>query len=143
MWVVGEGDQRRFERLSAQQGVANHVRFYGTRRDTERFYQAADIFVLPSAYETFSVVCFEAAACGLPLVIPPIAGAREIVGLEQGGLLIRRCVPSVTGALERLASDPALRSALGAEARQRVCDYTWERSVTSVTDLYRRLLVQT
>ena len=34
------------------------------RSDTERFYQAADAFVLPSMYETFSLAAVEAAACG-------------------------------------------------------------------------------
>ena len=97
LWVVGKGDRVRFERFSAEQGVAPHVHFHGIRKDTDRFYQAADLFVLPSAYETFSLVCFEAAACGLPLVIPPISGAREIVGANEGGCL---------------SSDPCRRSPL-------------------------------
>jgi UDP-glucose:(heptosyl)LPS alpha-1,3-glucosyltransferase len=141
LWVVGRGDQARFKRLSTKNGVASHVRFYGPRLDTERFYQAADLFVLPSSYETFSLVCFEAAACGLPLVIPPIHGAREIVGANEGGFLTERCTSSITNSIAELAAEPGLRSILGAEARRRVCSYTWERSATSVIELYRRLLV--
>jgi UDP-glucose:(heptosyl)LPS alpha-1,3-glucosyltransferase len=140
LWVVGEGDRVRFERISAEHGLTSHVRFYGVRHDTEFFYQSADVFVLPSAYETFSLVCFEAAACGLPLVIPPISGGREVVGADEGGLLAERAVPSVTAALARLADDATLRSALGNEARRRAQAYTWERSAASVTDLYRQLL---
>ena len=96
--------------------------------------------MLPSAYEAFSLVFLEAAACGLPLVVPPISGAKEIVGGDEGGLLVQRSVASVSAALARLAADPGLRSALGAEARRRAQLYTWDRSAASVTDLYSRLL---
>jgi glycosyltransferase involved in cell wall biosynthesis len=140
LWVVGKGDQRRFERLSRNHGIKAHVRFYGPRYDIERFYQAADVFVLPSAYETFSLVCFEAAACGLPLLIPPISGASEIVGDNTGGRFVERSISSVTDALIRVAADPAARLELGMRARARAQAFGWDRSAESVTKLYRELL---
>jgi len=142
LWVVGQGDATRFAALAAQSGVAQAVRFFGPRPDTQRFYQAADIFVLPSAYETFSLVCFEAAACGLPLIVPPIFGAVEIVGSAEGGLLVTRSGHSVAHALATLAADPALRTRLGAEARRRASTYTWSRSAGSVMALYETLLAE-
>jgi UDP-glucose:(heptosyl)LPS alpha-1,3-glucosyltransferase len=140
LWVVGRGDRSRFAALSAKQGIESHVRFYGARDDTERFYQAADVFVLPSSYEGFSLACLEAAASGLPLLIPSVSGAREIVGENEAGCLVQRSVPSVAAALVRLAVDPDLRSALGTEARRRVQVYGWDRSSEAVTKLYRQLL---
>jgi len=142
LWVVGHGDEARFAALAEQFGIASFVRFFGPRPDTQRFYQAADLFVLPSAYETFSLVCFEAAVCGLPLVIPPIFGASDIVGSDEGGLLVERSVGSVVDALVKLATHPELRTRLGAEARQRASAYTWQRSVESVMDLYETLLAE-
>jgi len=142
LWVVGHGDEARFAALAEQFGIASFVRFFGPRPDTQRFYQAADLFVLPSAYETFSLVCFEAAVCGLPLVIPPISGASDIVGSDEGGLLVERSVESVVDALVMLATHPELRTRLGAEARQRASAYTWQRSVESVMDLYETLLAE-
>jgi glycosyltransferase involved in cell wall biosynthesis len=140
LWVVGRGDVDRFAALSAALGARPHVRFYGHRRDTWRFYQSADLFVLPSSYETFSLVCFEAAACALPLVIPPISGAREIVGTDEAGCLVERSASSVAAALTRLAAKPGLRSALGEEARRRAQAYGWDRSAQSVASLYEQLL---
>ena len=140
LWVVGAGDRTGFERIAAEHGISGYVRFHGVRRDTERFYQAADLFLLPSRYEAFSLASLEAAACGLPLVVPPISGSREIVGNDEGGLLVQRSVPSVANAVSRLATDLELRIALGTEARRRVQSYTWERSVASVTDIYWNLL---
>jgi UDP-glucose:(heptosyl)LPS alpha-1,3-glucosyltransferase len=143
LWVVGQGDQARFSKFSVEHGVGSHVRFHGFRRNPEHFYQAADLVVLPSSYETFSLVCFEAAASGLPLVIPPISGATEIVGKDEGGILTERSVPSIAAAFARLAADRELRTELGNEARRRARLFTWERSTASVTALYDLLLAST
>lgn len=140
LWVVGRGDTNRFALVGASLGIKSYVRFFGVRNDTERFYQAADIFILPSSYEGFSLACLEAAACGLPLLIPAISGAWEIVGESIGGYVTESSVPSFTAALIQLASDPALRLRLGSEARRRAEPYEWERSAEAVTDLYVNLL---
>ena len=126
--------------LATRNGIGNQVRFHGVRRDPERFYQAADFFLFPSAYEAFSLASLEAAACGLPLVVLPISGSRELVGNNEGGLLVEPSVESVAEAVDRLASDQGLRLILGAEARRRVQGYSWDRSVASVTEVYRDLL---
>jgi len=140
LWVVGGGDRGRYEQLAARYGIGEHVHFHGVRRDPERFYQAADLFLFPSAYESFSLASLEAAACGLPLVVLPISGSRELVGNNEGGLLVEPSIESVAKAVSGLASDRGLRHILGTEARRRVQDYTWDRSVASVTDIYRNLL---
>jgi glycosyltransferase involved in cell wall biosynthesis len=142
LWVVGRGDETRFAALAKQFGVAPFVRFFGPRLDTGPYYQAADLFVLPSAYETFSLVCFEAAVCGLPLIIPQLSGASEIVGSDEGGLLVERSAESVAVALVTLTADPALRSRQGAEARRRAATYTWQHSADSMLNLYETLLAE-
>src|SRR5205823_10094486 len=103
------------------------------------YYRAADLFVLPSTYETFSIVSFEAAACGLPLVIPYLAGAGELVGDDEAGIVVARDAGAIAGAIEALAGDADRRAALGAEARRRAAPFTWARSAASVASLYRRL----
>jgi UDP-glucose:(heptosyl)LPS alpha-1,3-glucosyltransferase len=140
LWVVGSGDRGYFTQVAADYGIESHVRFHGVRRDPERFLQAADLFLFPSGYEAFSLASLEAAACGLPLIIPAISGAREVVGDDEGGLVVERSVWSVAQAVIRLAADPELRSTLGAEAGHRVQSYTWEHSVALVTDMYQTLL---
>jgi glycosyltransferase involved in cell wall biosynthesis len=139
LWVVGPGDERRFSSLAADVGVSDRVRFFGRRRDTERFYQAADVFVLPSAYETFSIVSFEAAACGLPLLIPSLHGAAELVGDNDGGIIIQRDPASIAAALKELSDEPT-RVRMGAAAQARVREFTWERSAAATVAVYRSLL---
>lgn len=140
LWVVGTGDTSRFTAKARKLGADKSVRFFGRRDDVDNFYRAADVFVLPSAYETFSLACFEAAASGLPLVIPPISGARDLVGHDEGGVIIERDAASVAKALRTLAGDPARRVHLGDEARRRARGFTWGRSTAEVAKLYHSLL---
>jgi glycosyltransferase involved in cell wall biosynthesis len=139
LWVVGRGDDARFGELASRHHVAGRVRFFGPRRDTERFFQAADVFVLPTLYETFSLVAYEAAASGLPIVATRVSGIDDLIGDGQAGLVVERSPEAVAAALVRLASDPAERARMGGAGRRRAEAFTWERSVSSVLDLYGSL----
>lgn len=140
LWVVGRGDEQRFRAIARRAGVEDAVEFVGPQRETDRFYQAADVFILPSLYETFSLVAHEAAASGLPVVATRVSGIVDLVGEDQAGILVDRMPRAVGDALARLASDPALRARLGEEGRRRAQGYSWARSVAAVRDVYRRLL---
>jgi glycosyltransferase involved in cell wall biosynthesis len=140
LWVVGRGDEARFGAEARRLGIAADVRFFGFRRDTQRFYQAADIFVFPSAYETFSLVSFEAAASGLPVVATRLNGVEELIGSNEAGLMVTRSADSVANALSYLAANPVERHAMGEVARRRAASFTWDRSTQCVLDTYRDLL---
>jgi UDP-glucose:(heptosyl)LPS alpha-1,3-glucosyltransferase len=140
LWVVGTGDRKRFTALSTRLGVADRVTFFGPRVDTERFYRAADIFVLPTSYETFSLVAYEAAASELPVVAPPVSGIADLIGDDEAGILVRRESGSIAAALVRLARDPDLRRSLGHAGRRRSAPYTWRRSVEGVLAAYEVVL---
>lgn len=139
LWVVGRGDEARMGEAARAAGLEGRVRFLGTRSDVHRLYTAADLLVLPSSYESFSLVALEAAASGIPLVATDAGVMGEIIGNGDGGVLVRPDSGDVAAALRDLAGDPALRARLGATARRRVSSYTWDRSVETVLDLYRRL----
>jgi UDP-glucose:(heptosyl)LPS alpha-1,3-glucosyltransferase len=140
LWVVGGGRQDQFRQLARQAGVEASVRFFGVRTPVEPFYRAADIFVLPTVYETFSLVAHEAAACRLPIVATRVSGIEELVGDDEAGLLVERDPLAVGQALVRLAASRELRTRLGAEGRRRAARKTWERSAASVVDLYTAVL---
>jgi glycosyltransferase involved in cell wall biosynthesis len=140
LWVVGGGDRERFQSQAVRCGVGDRVRFFGIRADTERFYQAADLFVLPSRYEAFPLVSLEAAACGLPIVAAPLNGVAEIVGDGEAGLIVERTPKAFARALDELAGDAARRQRLGEAARRSAATFTWERSAESVLAIYRAAL---
>jgi glycosyltransferase involved in cell wall biosynthesis len=142
LWVVGPGDRPRFSGLADRLGVGDEVRFFGHRSDPEMFYKAADIWVVPTLYETFCIAAFEAAAAGLPIIVTAVHGAKDLVGSDAAGICVERDPESVGAALTRLGTNAELRASLGAEGRRRSLAFGWDRSVDAVVSAYRAILQQ-
>ena len=102
-------------------------------------YELADAFVLASGYETFSLVTFEAAASGLPIVATPVNGVRELIEDGRNGFLVAPEPGAIAERLRQLAADPALGSRLGAAARRSALQFSWEGMVAKHQMLYERL----
>lgn len=80
--VVGDGPYRaELERLTKQQGMQEFVCFEGRKSKQELlyFYQHADVFILPSRSEGMPNVVLEAMAMGLPIVMTPCEGSKELI----------------------------------------------------------------
>jgi UDP-glucose:(heptosyl)LPS alpha-1,3-glucosyltransferase len=137
--VAGAGDEQRYRALAAGLGVEQRVRFLGVTSDVALVYQAADAFVLPSSYETFSLVTFEAAASGLPVLAAPVSGVRELIDDGRNGYLIGRDPQQIAERLRALAGDPGLRARLGAAARESALAFSTGRMVQAHHELYARL----
>ena len=139
LWVLGDRNEC-YASLADRLDVRERVRFLGYRPDPERFYQAADIFVLPTAYETFCRSAHEAAACGLPIVAPAVNGVRELVGANEAGIMVGRSAEEIARSLVTLASDPELRAQKGSIATQRAAVFEQEAVATRLLMLHRSLL---
>jgi glycosyltransferase involved in cell wall biosynthesis len=137
--VAGDGDQQRYQQLARDLGVADAVHWLGVVREAQVVYALADAFVLPSRYETFSLVTFEAAASGLPVLATPVSGVRELIVDGESGFLIARDGAAIAERLNTLAADPALRKRLGEAARQAALPFSWEEMVAKHHQLYTRL----
>jgi len=138
LWVVGRGDVARYGARARELGV--EVLFAGSRTDVERWLAAADVFVFPTLYETFSNAAYEAAAVGLPVVATRVSGIDELLEGGRAGILVERDAASVAAALRTLAGDPTLRARLGAEGRRRTSSFDWSESVESVLRVYEDLV---
>jgi glycosyltransferase involved in cell wall biosynthesis len=126
-WIVG-GPQRpsdlqylnELERAVDQAGLNDRVRFIGERTDVPVLLRAADVYCQPNARpEAFGISFVEALAAGLPVVTSGIGGAREIVDETCGILTPPGDIDALAAALIRVASDPELRTRLGAAAKGR------------------------
>jgi len=133
--VVGKGDVARYRRLAAKVGAGERTYFAGQTGRTGWYYAAADAFLLPSAYETFSLVTFEAAAAGNPLLVTRVSGVEEILVDGQNGWFIERDADVIAKRLGQLQSDERLRQEMGHAAQAASRRYGW----TSVVDAYARL----
>ena len=138
--VVGRGDVDRYRALAGDRGCAGRVHFVGPVRRPAPYYAAADAFVLPSAYETFSLALHEAAASGLPLVSTPVSGANELVVDGVNGWLVPRSVQAFVTRLLVLKGDKALRREMGAAARAGVERFTWDAMVDGYVEFYESVL---
>jgi glycosyltransferase involved in cell wall biosynthesis len=132
LWVVGEGDPARY-------GGGERIRYLGPRGDLDRLFRGADVFVLPSSFETFGIVLAEAAASGVP-VIATRTGIAEDLG--DAAILVERDPEEIAAALTTLATDPARRAAMGGEGRRRAAAYTWDTSVAALLEVYDGLLAR-
>lgn len=123
-------------------GLSERFRLLGNITDLATLLQAADLFVLPSAWEGLPLVLLEAMASGLPVVATAIEGVSEVVTDGESGLLVP---PGDSGALASaltsLLADPVKRESLGAAGRQVVArDHSFESTVQRLDSLYRRIL---
>lgn len=83
------------------------------------FYQEADIFVLPTRADCYSLVCMEALASGLPCVSTNVGGIADILDEgETGHLLDVDDAAALGDILEALVADPARRRAMGKRCRE-------------------------
>jgi glycosyltransferase involved in cell wall biosynthesis len=140
LWVVGSGPTRRFAQIAAEHGVGVRVRFLGFRHDIERLLRGADVFVLPTLFETFSLGVHEAAATGLPVISTLVFGVEDLIGDGAAGIPVAQDRHEVASALQRLALDAGLRQRLGRQARARATAFTPERWVSANVAAYERLL---
>jgi glycosyltransferase involved in cell wall biosynthesis len=138
MCIAGDGPLRgNLEALAVKLGIADRVRFLGVRSDIPDLMSAADVFVLPSAWEGFGLVVAEAMACERVVVATDCGGVREVLG-EAGYLVKTKDSKALAQALQTALQLPAIESAtLGRAARQRVIEkYSLDSAVAKWLQLY-------
>jgi glycosyltransferase involved in cell wall biosynthesis len=144
--LVGDGDDReRLEQRAHDLGVAQSCLFLGYQEDVAPWYAICDAVVLTSASEGTPVTIIEALAAGRPVVATNVGGVPDVVDDGVTGFLVEAGdTQALAHKLEILARDPALRSAMGSEGRDRVLErYAVERLVDDVHTLYSVLLAET
>jgi glycosyltransferase involved in cell wall biosynthesis len=137
--VVGSGDTGRYQRIAERAGAAGRVLFLGSTPGTAELYAAADVFVLPSVYETFSMVTYEAAACGLPLLVTRVSGVEDVLTDEVNGWFITPEPRLIAERLRRLRDDAELRLRMGTRSRQAARPFAWSAMVDGYERVYRSL----
>jgi glycosyltransferase involved in cell wall biosynthesis len=137
--IIGSGNEEHFRTIAEDAGVTSRVHFLGRRRDVPRVLAASDAFILPTAYETFSLATFEAAACGLPVLNTRVHGVEELLVDGVNGWFIGRDASEIAKRLREL-EDPHVRSRMGAAARRAARGFTWDGVVDAYADVYEQLL---
>ena len=152
--VVGGGlDERdeqetselnRLRQLGTELGL-NDVRYIKAQpqETLAKYYAAADVFVMPSHYESFGMVVLEAMACGTPVVGSAVGGLAYTIVDGDSGLLVppgdwRAFAEAISG----LLGSPRLQVAMRLAGPERARAFAWAHIVEQNMRLYRRLILQ-
>ncbi|HEV3329097.1 MAG TPA: glycosyltransferase family 4 protein [Acidimicrobiales bacterium] len=112
-------------------------------KELARLYAEAEVAVVPSLYEGFSLPAIEAMSCGVPVVATTGGALPEVVG-ESGrtGVLVTPDDPeALVAAIGDLLDDPAARARLGAAGRERVMQrFTWQVTARGTAACYDAIL---
>ena len=139
-----DGTQKRMESILKTSLALRSIVFTGmlTGRDKLTALACADLFVLSSYSEGFSMAVLEALAAGLPVVISRQCNFPE-VSEHDAGFVIEPNDAAVTEAISTLLSDDQLRTRMGQNGRNLVREkYTWDAIAASMAGLYQRLVAQ-
>jgi glycosyltransferase involved in cell wall biosynthesis len=144
--MVGGGGMVDGYRIQARElGIAEQVRFTGWVPHDElgAYYAAADVVVQPSVLmEAFGMVAIEAMACGTPVIVSNLPGARTVVSDGQDGLLVEPGdVLDLAAKLRLLLDDAPRRKEMGARGRAKVeARYAWRTVIPRLVELYEQVL---
>jgi glycosyltransferase involved in cell wall biosynthesis len=123
LWIAGEGNEtgvKRVDVFAVERGSFEQVRWLGLRRDIPELLDAADGFVLASAWEGMPLVVGEAMAMEKPVVATDVGGVRELLG-DAGMVVPPKDSEALAGAmLELMHRASEDRDALGHAARARI-----------------------
>lgn len=137
--LVGDGPDRHGLEASAPPGVL----FTGACEDVRPYIHAADVLVLPSRWEGMALAPLEAMACGRPVVMTDVNGARESLppGHEDHCLVPPEDPAALAAALTALLADRELRDALSRRAlRHARAAFDVRRTAGAVAGLYQELV---
>jgi len=134
----GHGTADLVDHASASGPTAGRVHRLGPSERPLELYGEADVFVLPSAGESFGMVAAEAAAAGTPIVVTDRCGVAE--PLADAALVVPYDGDAITAAIERLLADAELRARLGAAGRATAASLSWDVMVARQEEIYREVL---
>jgi glycosyltransferase involved in cell wall biosynthesis len=126
-------------------GAVRYVSGVTTERIVE-LYAEAEVAVVPSLYEGFSLPAIEAMACEVPLVATTGGALPEVVGTDGDTALTVEPGNSeaLTAKIRAALDDPEGCEAIGRRGRQRVLDrWTWRHTAVGTVEQYRALLAET
>ena len=141
--LIGDGPVRAgIERQVAADGLAPHVEFVGEQQDLVPWLSACDLFLLPSAQESFGLAALEAMACEVPVVAFRVGGLPEIIEDGATGFVCApQSVPQMAERAIQLLTDRQRRVDMGKAAAEVVrTRYCTERIVPLYEAAYRDVL---
>jgi N-acetyl-alpha-D-glucosaminyl L-malate synthase BshA len=140
--MIGDGPDREAAEAEAERlGLGRQVFFLGKLDTVADLLRAADLFVLPSASESFGLAALEAMACGVPVLASRVGGLPEVVvDGETGALVAPGDIEAMAARAVAILQDPDRWQQLRAGAIERARRFSADLVVPQYETVYRRLL---
>mgnify|MGYP003707674947 FL=1 len=135
----------RLKSLAKKLNVEDMFDFVGRvdQEDLPLYYNAADVCVVPSYYESFGLAALESMACGTPVVAARVGGLSTIVQHGRTGFLKSwRCPEAFANSLEMIISSDRLKQSMGLAARRRAEGMGWDQVASDIRSLYESLTME-
>jgi UDP-glucose:(heptosyl)LPS alpha-1,3-glucosyltransferase len=141
---VSDSNSEPYRLFAEKMDAGDRVHFVSKTDCIERYYSAADIFVMPSFYDTFGMVVSEAMACGLPTIVSVDTGASELIEHGVSGVVINPAwnVNSVVEWIEHLKDDVDFREKMSNEARRKMEHFTWDDTAIETMRVYKDVVAK-
>jgi UDP-glucose:(heptosyl)LPS alpha-1,3-glucosyltransferase len=140
--VAGKEDPEPYRGYAEHLGISANVLFAGVSSDIPSLLAAADIFLLPTSYEAFSLALLEAAATGLPIVTTRVNGAVELLQDQTSTIFVNQDSQEIAKAVRLLLESPELRARFGHESRKAALQYSWEVIAEKTVTVYESVMAQ-
>jgi len=131
--LIGDGpDHARLKALAQRWGVSGRVIWTGARppADVALWLAAADIMALTSASEGLANAWVEALACGTPIIITDVGGAREVLTDDKAGRIVPQDAKAIAAAISSLICDPPSQQLCRSYATR----FTWASTAQALRD---------
>jgi len=141
--LLGDGpESTALQVLADELDLGQTLTFCGAQPDVLPYFQAADLFALPSVSEGLSNALLEAMSAGLPCIVSNIGGNVDLIVDGENGLLFEAGnTEQLTDALLRLYTNGTERQEFGQKARKTIeATYSMEKVAKKYVELYRRLI---
>ena len=141
LFIVGDGELRNeLENKVKELHLQDSVTFLGYRKDIVECINSFDFCVLPSVFEGFGLVAIEAFMNSKTLVATDIPGLNEVVTNENGILVPVKDPIALAGAIDKLATDVALRNSLAFQAKKTYDEkFSYPMFLENYRALYREI----
>ncbi|UCD82891.1 MAG: glycosyltransferase, partial [Desulfobacterales bacterium] len=128
--VGGDGDKapefKKLKQKIRELAIDDRVMLAGQieQQNLPPYYNAADVLVMPSHYESFGLVGLEALACGRPVVSTPVGAAEDLIQKGRAGRIAADAAPrSLAAEIQNILTDRALPHADA--IRESIVEYSW------------------
>lgn len=132
--VIGKGNISKYKTLAKRLGIFDKIIFLEPQKEIERFYAAADLFVLPTLYDPFSNATLEAMASGLPAITTRNNGAAELIENGQEGFVMYNLFDAEE-LTDKISLSLGNLIVMGRKAREKAQNFSIERAASQFIEI--------